>query len=78
MPAGGRTASMACEGSVMMKGPYSEPRHPAVWKALSSSDSPPENPWPMSMKEGMAGFLGPLNLAIHAPMCGAATVSGGS
>ena len=63
----------------MLKGPNSLPKKPAVVNALSSSDSPlPSICWPMLMKGGITGLTGPSTRAIHAPICGAATVCGGT
>ena len=79
MPRGGRTAEAASLGSAIINGPYSLPKKPAVWNALSESLSAPISmSWPMSINAGTFGFLGPSVRAMNEPMCGAATDSGGS
>ena len=79
MPLGGRTALTASSGNGRLNGPNSVPKNPPVVNAFSSSDSPcPSSRWPMLMNGGMAGFRGPRTRAIHAPMCGHATVCGGT
>ena len=71
--------SPAWSGTGSMNGPNSVPKNPAVWNARSSSFSPmPSSRWPMSMNAGIAGFFGPSTLAIQEPMCGQATVCGGT
>ena len=62
----------------MLNGPYSLPRNPAVVNAFSSSASPTSMRWPMLMKAGTAGSSGPSVRAMIEPMCGAATVCGGT
>ena len=79
MPGGGCTDCAASAGSGRFIGPNSAPKKPAVVKAFSSSDSPtPSSRWPMWMNGGMTGLRGPSTRAIQAPMCGAATVCGGT
>ena len=79
MPFGGRTAIAASSGNGSLNGPYSLPKKPPVVNAFSSSASPcPSSRWPMLMNAGMTGLRGPSTRAIHAPMCGAATVCGGT
>jgi len=58
MPAGGRTLSRPADGSGIRNGPYSLPKNPALWNAFNSSPSPKVKRCPISIKEGITGFLG--------------------